>query len=227
MPRRRRVIRAGVTLHVTQRGVDRGLTFLGDEDYAWYRWAVREAALEAACSIHAYAFMPNHVHLLVTPGNEAGMARMTRSIGARYVRYFNRRYRRTGYLWEGRFRAAAVRSTDYLLNCHRYIEQNPVRAGLVVGPAKWEWSSFCHLAHGSEDSIVTPHGGYLNLGGSDESRRCAYQTLCATELTAAELSHIRAELRGRPKVQLTPYRQAMAAMLEDEAVLRRECESVG
>jgi putative transposase len=217
MPRRPRVIFAGIALHLTQRGVDRSLTFLADEDYAYYRWALRQAALESECAVHAYALMPNHVHLLVTPAHAAGIARMMRSIGARYVRYFNRRYRRTGVLWEGRFRAAPVRSTDYLMNCYRYIELNPVRAGLAAGAAAWEWSSFGRNANGAEDSLVTRHPDYLGLGAHDEDRRLAYRVLFAKPLTPADLSHLRAELRGRPNVFPTPYRQAMAAMLEVES----------
>ena len=216
MPRRPRGISAGVTLHVTQRGVDRSLTFLAEEDYAFYRWALRQAALESKCAVHAYALMPNHVHVLVTPSDDAGIARMMRSIGARYVPYFNRRYRRTGVLWEGRFRAAPVRSTDYLLNCHRYIELNPVRAGLAAGAADWEWSSFSRNARGGEDSMITSHADYLALGACDQGRRRAYRLLLANPLSAAELSSVRADLRGRPKVHPTPYRLAMAAMLVEE-----------
>lgn len=196
MPRRPRVIVAGVALHITQRGVDRGLTFLEDEDYAYYRWALRQAALECECAVHAYALMPNHVHVLVTPMDDDGIARMMRSIGARYVRYFNRRYRRTGVLWEGRFRAAPVRSTHYFLNCLRYIELNPVRAGLVRGGgAGWEWSSFRRNARGAEDAMITPHADYQALGTHAEARQRAYSMLLAKPLSAAELSIVRAELQ--------------------------------
>ena len=99
-----RLVVPGVAAHITQRGIDRGPTFIAEEDFAYYRWALGEAASAARCRVHAYALMTNHVHLLATPEDAPSLGRMMQSLGRRYVRYFNHRYARTGTLWEGRFR---------------------------------------------------------------------------------------------------------------------------
>src|SRR5690349_1397071 len=110
MPRSPRVVMPGVPMHITQRGVDRCPTFLTPEDFAYYRRALALAQERVSCGVHAYVLMSNHVHLLITPNDASGPARLMRLLGHLYVRYFNDRYQRTGTLWEGRFRSALVRS---------------------------------------------------------------------------------------------------------------------
>lgn len=211
MPRRPRVILPNVPLHVTQRGVDRRPTFLTADDFAFYRLALHEARCDARCAVHAYALMTNHVHLLITPADATGPARMMRSIGARYVRYFNDRYRRTGTLWEGRYRSALVGSLRYLLTCSRYIEMNPVRAGLADDPATYEWSSFRHNACGDDDPIVAHHPWYVALGANRATRCGAYRALFSTDVEPEVAAAIRAAQRGRP-LHPSPYDQAVDAL---------------
>jgi putative transposase len=211
MPRPPRIVLPGVPLHVTQRGVDRAPTFLAPEDYAYYRWMLRDSAAHAGCLVHAYVLMENHIHLLVTPADVGAPSRMMQSLGRRYVRYINDRYRRTGTLWEGRFRSAIVDSTAYLFACSRYIELNPVRAGMVTDPGQYVWSSFRHNALGRPDPLVTSRAEYEALG-SDVDRRClAYHALFRRQLAPTELARIRAEVRGRPKLYASPYRQIVVA----------------
>lgn len=210
MPRPPRLVVPNVPLHITQRGVDRAPTFLADNDFAFYRWCLRAAAADASCALHAYVLMTNHIHLLVTPTDIAGPARLMRSLGRRYVRYFNDRYRRTGTLWEGRFRSALIDSAAYFFACSRYIELNPVRAGIAVNPASYEWSSFRHNAYGAVDRVVTPHPQYDALGVESDARCAAYRALFDTELESNVVAAIRADLRGRPKPDATPYRRAVA-----------------
>jgi putative transposase len=211
MPRPPRIVIPGVPMHITQRGVDRAPTFLAPEDYAYYRWVLRDSAAHADCLVHAYVLMDNHIHLLTTPGDVDAPSRLMQSLGRRYVRYFNDRYRRTGTLWEGRFRSALVDSTAYLFACSRYIELNPVRAGMVADPAQYIWSSFRRNALGRLDPVVTPRAEYEALG-TDGDRCCmAYHALFRRELAASEVARIRAEVRGRPKLYATPYRQIVAA----------------
>jgi putative transposase len=195
-----RVVVPGVAAHVTQRGVDRGPTFIADEDFACYRSALGEAARKARCRVHAYALMTNHVHLLVTPDDVEGLARLMQSLGRRYVHYFNHRYARTGTLWEGRFRSTLVASRSYFFACSRYIELNPVRAGLATSVEDYRWTSFRHNAlHAVEhDAFLTPHEEYAALGADPDSRRAAYRSLFDRELDAEEVSRIRAALPGRP-----------------------------
>ncbi len=101
---------------------------------AYANW-LEEYAKKIDVSVHAWAFMTKHVHLLVAPHTAGAVSSMMQSLGGRYVRYFNREYSRSGTLWEGRFKANLVQSGIYLLVCQRYIELNPVRAGMVFDPA--------------------------------------------------------------------------------------------
>jgi REP element-mobilizing transposase RayT len=131
----------GIPQHIVQRGNDRQACFADAADYLRYRQELGEAALRYGCALHAYVLMTNHVHLLTTPHEPGGVSRMMQAIGRRYVGGFNARYRRTGTLWEGRFKSALVDSEHYALACYRYIELNPVRAGIVTSPRDYRWST--------------------------------------------------------------------------------------
>jgi putative transposase len=213
MPSRPRIILANVPLHITQRGVDRRPTFLADEDFTYYRWALREARIETRCAVHAYVLMSNHVHLLVTPSDVNGPARLLASLGRRYVRYFNDRYRRTGTLWEGRYRSTLVDSATYFLACSRYIELNPVRAGLVEEPGAYEWSSYRHNALGGHDAVVTPHALFATLGGNPASSRAGYRALFAAAVPSSVVATFRVASKLRPALHSTPCSPASDAVL--------------
>ena len=216
MSRPPRLIQPDVPLHITQRGIDRGPTFFADDDFAFYLHALRISAVEARCAVHAYALMTNHVHLLLTPTDAAGPPTLMSALGRRYVRYFNDRYRRTGSLWEGRYRSALVDTASYVLSCSRYIELNPVRAGLVDDPVAYEWSSFGHNAHGESDPVLSPHALYLALGEDGATRRAAYRALFATAISPAAAASIRAAPRARPPLHATPYRALQQALAGDD-----------
>lgn len=177
MPRLHRTIIPGVPMHVIQRGNNRTPLFLNGEDFALGRLILEEASKKFACAVHAYVLMGNHMHLLMTPADKLGPARMMQSIGIRYVRYFNHRYERTGTLWEGRYRAAHIQTSQHFLNCCRYIELNPIRANLVANPSDYPWSSFRHNALGRPDPIVTPHSLVQSMGQHPAERAAAYQSL--------------------------------------------------
>ena len=217
VPRKPRLIIPNVPVHITQRGVDRCVTFISDDDFALYLWILRDASVRARCAVHSYALMTNHVHLLLTPADSDAPACLMRALGQRYVRYFNDRYRRTGTLWEGRFRSTIVDSDRYFWACSRYIERNPVRAGLVDDPGAYHWSSYRRNACGTDDGIVTPHSLYTSLGGDTDARRTAYRELCATEVPPVVVAEIRTAVRGRHTLGMTAYHQAVAAMYGDPA----------
>ena len=128
MARLSRLCPAGVPQHIIQRGNNRQACFAPDQDMAAYAHWLAEAAEKYQVSIHAWVFMTNHVHLLVTPSSKDGISKMMQTLGRQYVRYFNYIYQRSGTLWEGRFKSCVVDAEDYLLICQRYIELNPVRA---------------------------------------------------------------------------------------------------
>jgi len=217
VPRKPRLVIPNVPIHITQRGVDRCVTFVSDDDFALYLWMLRDASVQARCAIHAYALMTNHVHLLLTPADSEAPACLMRSLGQRYVRYFNDRYRRTGTLWEGRFRSTIVDTGRYFLACSRYIERNPVRAGIVDDPGAYYWSSYRRNASGENDAIVTPHSLYTSLGTNDDARRSAYRDLFATDTQPLEVPEIRTAPRARHTLGMTSYHQAVAAMYEGDA----------
>lgn len=131
MPRRPRIKLADIPQHLLQRGVNREPCFFAEEDYHCYLHWLEEAAADWRCAVHAYVLMTNHVHLLITPATPDGPAKLMQSVGRRYVQYINRVYRRSGTLWEGRFKSSAIQTGTYLLRCQRYIELNPVRAGIT------------------------------------------------------------------------------------------------
>jgi len=157
--------------------------------------------------------MTNHVHLLVTPQNSDSLARSMQRLGAHYVRYVNARAGRTGTLWDGRYRACLVDHEHYLLTCYRYIELNPVRAGMVKQAAAYPWSSHRHTAWGHFDPLVSPHGFYLALGDSDLERRKAYRALFDTQLSAETLDQVRAALQHNHVLGGTRFREQVASML--------------
>ena len=128
MPRQQRYRLPGVPQHVIQRGNNRQATFFDEGDYVRYLEDLQEATERWDCDVHAYVLMTNHVHLLMTPNQEEGIAKVMQSVGRKYVRYINGVYRRSGTLWEGRYKSSIIQSDRYLLTCYRYIELNPLRA---------------------------------------------------------------------------------------------------
>jgi putative transposase len=158
MARLPRFVIPGQPQHVIQRGNDRQAIFRVEQDYSFYLEKLQEAAEKHQCDIHAYVLMTNHVHLLITPHTETGIGKTLQSIGRYYVQYFNHCYKRTGTLWEGRYKATLIDSEGYLLTCMRYIELNPVRANNMVNhPSDYPWSSYRSNALGQEDAFVTPN----------------------------------------------------------------------
>ena len=146
--------------------------------------------------MHAYVLMTNHVHLLVTPASDESLPRTMQSLGRRYVRAINARYRRTGTLWEGRYRAAPIDSEEYFIACCRYIELNPVRARMVEHPRQYRWSSYRAHAEGKEDALAAFHAVWRRLGRSVEARQNAYRELIKQELDPAFVADLRAATNG-------------------------------
>jgi putative transposase len=191
MSRQSRPVVPEIPLHITQRGNNRLRCFFSDSDFMVYLDLLGIAARRTACQIHAYVLMTNHIHLLLTPTDEQGPAAMMKSLGERYVKYVNRRYSRTGTLWEGRYRSCLVQSERYLMVCQRYIELNPVRAKLVNDPFHYPWSSYLRNAHGKECGLVTPHELYSRLGNDKASRESSYRELFSEILTEDTLDQLR------------------------------------
>jgi putative transposase len=177
MPRPPRLELPGVAHHVIQRGNNRAACFFGDADRRFYLKCLGDSAARRGCEVHAYVLMSNHVHLLVTPSEPGAVGAMMQDLGRRYVRVINNLHARTGTLWEARFKSSLIDSENYLLVCQRYIELNPVRAGLVCDPSAYPWSSHSHYAAGRVNGLITEHPVYLRLGATAAERRVAYLAL--------------------------------------------------
>lgn len=157
---------------------------------AYANWLL-EGAARHDIAIHAWVFMTNHIHLLLTPASPNCVSRCMQYLGRHYVRHFNDRHARTGTLFEGRFKSCIVETGEYLLACQRYIELNPVRAGLVNDPADYTWSSYRAHAFGQAPRMWQPHPEYLALGPSDAKRMSAYRQLFTHDLDQELVAKIR------------------------------------
>lgn len=201
-------------MHLVQRGINREPCFFAEEDYHCYlRWLTKSAA-DWDCAIQAYVLMTNHVHLSITPQRSDGPAKLMQSLGRRYVQYVNRAYRRSGSLWEGRYKSSFVQAESYLLACMRYIELNPVRAGMVSDPAQYRWSSYRHNGLGQADERLILHPLYQGLGREAEEQRDRYRALFRPELDAEAIDDIRLAL-------------AQSQPLGDDRFAERICATVG
>lgn len=199
MPRRPRIHLPDLPIHLVQRGHNRDACFFADEDFLAYRDWLGEALKKTGCTLHAYVLMTNHVHLLLTPPSSQAVSQLVMSLGRRYVQYINKTYKRTGTLWDSRYKSSLVHADEYLLLCQRYIELNPVRAGMVEDPAQYRWSSYRANGLGQADELLTPHAVYLALDQDDEKRQAAYRTLFRPELEHEALTDIRLALnQGQP-----------------------------
>jgi len=191
-----RLIVPDVPVHIVQRGHDRGDCFLEEADYRAYLDGLRTYAMRFNCTVHAYCLMTNHVHLLVTPGEATGCAQLMKHVAQRYSKRLNAKQGRTGTLWEGRFYSALVMTAHYALACYRYIELNPVRAGLVKHPADYRWSSYLANTHSRLDDFVTPHAAYTALGENAPKRAATYAAICGASLEEEIVQEIRRATRG-------------------------------
>jgi len=217
--------------HVIQRGNDRQLIFRDASDYGIFLGWLRESAKQFNVAIHAYVLMSNHLHLLASPADNTGLGRMMQWVGRHYVPYFNHKYERSGTLWQGRYKTAVIDSERYFLTCSRYIELNPVRAGMVHNPAEYAWSSYQHHIGLRTDPLITDHPLYWALGNTPFEREAAYKALAEQALTPGELDAMRksaikgwaigsekfqtqlekvAERRVTPGKRGRPYKQAKA-----------------
>jgi len=168
---------AGLPHHVIQRGNNRQVVFVDDADRQQYLLWLGEAGKAHGLVVHAYVLMSNHVHLVCTPASDDALSTAMQALGRRYVRWFNRRHGRTGTLWEGRFRSSLIEADRYLLACQRYVESNPVRAGLVGSAAEWRWSSHRHYLGLAVDPLVRAHETVWALGNTPFERESAYRGL--------------------------------------------------
>ena len=191
MPRHPRFCPAGYPVHVVQRGNNRQVCFAKEQDLAAYANWLGEYAEKFEVHVHGWVLMTNHVHLLMTPQSDSGVTRLLQTLGRQYVRYFNYAYQRSGTLFEGRFKSSVVQHEEYFLNCLRYIELNPVRAGMVKDPGDYKWSSYRAHAFGVRPRMWTGHEQYLRMGGNDKERHSCYRKWVEEVMSTETVSKIR------------------------------------
>ena len=199
MARLPRLMLAGQAHHLIQRGNNRQPIVLIDADSQHYLDQLHDCAATHKVAIHAYVLMDNHLHLLATPEAEQGISQMMQALGRRYVGWFNHKYARSGTLWEGRFRAALIDSEHYLMACMRYIELNPVRAGICASPEDYRWSSCAHHLGRRSDPLVSDHSLFWSMGNTPFERELAYRELLSQGVTEPErLQFHDSAMKGRP-----------------------------
>ena len=208
--------------HVIQRGNNRQLIFREEGDYQRFLVWLKEAARFYEVAIHAYVLMPNHIHLLATPSDPTGLALMMQKVGRFYVPWFNHKYQRTGGLFEGRFRTSLIDTDHYFLACSRYIELNPVRAGITAAPLDYPWSSYAHHTGVRVDPLVTDHLLFWGMGNTPFHREAAYTDLVMQGIPQDEVDFVttsvlknqplgsdafKADLERRMKRQILPAKR--------------------
>jgi putative transposase len=177
MARQPRLTLPGYPHHVIQRGNNKQAIFTTTADYQRLLDLLEENAKKFDVAVHAYVLMSNHFHLLATPKAADGLPKMMQAVGRSYVRYFNDAQKRSGTLWEGRYKSTLIQTDRYLLACMAYIDLNPVRAGLVVQPQDYPWSSYLHYLGVRVDRLITPHALVWELGNTPFAREAAYAEL--------------------------------------------------
>lgn len=190
MPRRARSYIPGLPYHIVQRGNNREACFVEPENYQFYLELWQQLSKRYGVSVHAYCLMTNHIHILATPETKSALSDTMKVVGSRYAQYINKKYKRTGTLWEGRHRSSLVQTEKYLLTCCRYIELNPVRAGMVRRPEEYRWSSYGVNAWG-DTGWLKPHEEYLRLGNRTEERLYAYRDLFKVQISEEDLHRVR------------------------------------
>ena len=191
MARLSRYFVKGQPQHIIQRGNNRELIFVHDDDYQFYLECLQSAIEKNKLWVHSYVLMTNHVHILASPESETSISKSLQSVGRCYVQYFNYTYKRTGTLWEGRYKATVIDSDQYLLTCMRYIELNSVRAGMVDQPSEYPWSSYAANAEGKINKLIKAHEVYKQMGVNEAERQSAYRQLFRLAIGKSELDALR------------------------------------
>jgi putative transposase len=214
VPRRRRFCPAGIPVHVIQRGNNRQTIFTSDKDIAAYAHWLTEGADKFDVRVHGWVFMTNHVHLLITPDRNNSVSHLMQYLGRLYVRYFNYSYARTGTLFEGRFKSCLVQEEEYFLSCLRYIDLNPVRAGMVSTPGDYQWSSYRAHGLGVRARMWQPHAAYISLGDDDTARQIAYRGLISELVDLDVVAKIRHCANTGLVLGSEKFRKQVAVMIE-------------
>lgn len=220
MPRQPRLVIAGYPCHIILRGNNRCAVFHSDKNRRFFIECIEDAKKRTKSKLYAYCLMTNHTHLLIEPSSEDGIAKMIQSVGRRYVQYINQAYKRTGTLWEGRFKSSLISKDEYLLACSRYIELNPVRAKMVEKPGDYPWSSYSFKAEGKINTLLDYDPAYLGLGKTKEERQVNYRRMFLKNIPDEELTRIRSATQRGGAMGSKDFIDRIAQILGRSVVLR-------
>ena len=204
----------GQPFHVIQRGNNRSVCFYVEEDYELYLRHLNRLSIKHGVKVHAYVLMTNHVHLLMTGEQLDSLSNLMKYLGQCYVQYINKKYKRSGTLWEGRYKSCLIDADEYLLLCQRYIELNPVRASMVDHPANYRWSSYRVNAQGYTNSLIMPHEVYSQLSSNAEDRQSCYRDLFRYELDPVLGDEVRTMTNGGYVCGRNDFKAQVAMMLK-------------
>lgn len=223
MPRTGRLVITGYPHHVIQRGHNRQEVFTAEEDYLYYLENLREWKECLGCRLYAFCLMENHVHLVVDPGvREENLALLMKRVAGRQTGFVNSREKRTGTLWEGRYKSSPISVDDYLLACCRYVEMNPVRAGIVADPADYRWSSYAGKVGGDGYDWLDRDPAYLGLGATPEERQASYRQWMLDAVDAGELELLRQAIQRGGLTGGSRFVEEIAARIGKRIELRRQ-----
>jgi putative transposase len=196
MPRTSRIVIPGYPHHIVQRGHNKQTVFASDQDYLYYLENIGTWKESYGCKVYSYCLMTNHVHLIIDPGHDTrSISYLMKRVAGRQTRYVNTLEKRTGSLWEGRFKSSPISTDEYLLACCRYVELNPVRAGIVADPAEYQWSSYGGRIGIRKDGWLDADPCYLGLAESKEKREERYKNWVSDAIPEGEWELIRQSLQ--------------------------------
>ena len=218
MPGRLRSELEGIPLHLIQKGINRLSLFYTDDDFNSYLYFLKVASKQESVAIHSYVLMSNHIHLLVTPACKGGVTRMMSRLTRDYTDYFNFKYYRSGDLFNSRMQSCLIDAENYLLSSQRYIELNPVHAGLVKHPLQYNWSSYGVNAHGDKSEVISPHDVYSALGKSNPDRHRSYRALFKDQLTPTLVKEISEHIQGEYCLGSDDFKKKIEMMLGRQVV---------
>jgi len=187
MPRAPRLIPDDGFLHVICRGNNRRKLFFYPRDYSAYYSYVIQFKIKEAIKIFHYCFMPNHIHFLIGLNKDSCLSRFMKRLNLKYFYYYSKKHYYSGHLWSGRFKSKIIKWDEYFIQCGKYIELNPVRAGLVDDPADYPFSSYRYYGLGLADKIVDEDLFYLGLANTDEERKLAYRKMIISGIVNTDI----------------------------------------
>lgn len=220
MPRQPRLVVPEYPHHVILRGNNKSAIFYNDTNRRFFIECLKETKEKTKSTIYAYCLMINHVHLLIVPSTEKSLGNMIQSLGRRYVQYINKLHKRTGTLWEGRFKSSLVSKDEYLLTCSRYVELNPVRAKMVKHPKDFPWSSYNFKAEGKQDELLDNDPVYMGLGKTPKERQTNYKEWIERSVPDEELSLIRNTTHKGGIFGNKEFSEEIAKLVGKDVVLR-------